>query len=577
MSGIKAKEITQKQLIRSLKATKNEKSSIRYGFILGAGTSISSGIEAGGFFASKWYEELKEDIGDIKLEEWQDSIENFDENNLAENYTKIFEKRFEANYEEGYQELQGHMDKARPSIGYSFLAQLLDETSNKFVITTNFDTMTEDALFEFQKSKPLVLGHELLSKYINPTSPSRPTIIKIHRDFLLNPYNKNSETCELDGQWQVALAPLLKENAMIVIGYGGNDDSLMNYLKNIKVEDRKPIYWCHIEDKENLSNKIKELLTEHDYIVPIKGFDKFMLMINDDLEFDNLIDRENIDDSKIVLKAIEYAKEHSKQLEELTKKDLDENEQIAIKKLLPSWWEYHLKVDDEEDIDKQEKIYLEGIEAFPYSYELKGAYANLLWREKDKCNEAENYYIEALELEPNSSVNNANYASFIWRNNERHDEAEKYYLKALSLAPNDNIINGNYASFLFQLKKNFDEAERYYRISLALEHDDPSYNIFFNYAQLLLIKSRKKEAKFYIDNAFKNNINENDILIELWFYRLAHFSEYYKEAIKELDRLLEKGIKSVGWGFNENIAQAKKDGFKDIELLENYAKRITEP
>ena len=129
MSKFKAKEISQKQLIRGLKASKNSNSSIRYGFILGAGASVKSGIKSGSELANKWYTEIKEDISKKELDEWKNKIKDFNEKKLAESYTKIFEKRFEGNYEEGYQELQEYMDKARPSVGYSFLAQILENST----------------------------------------------------------------------------------------------------------------------------------------------------------------------------------------------------------------------------------------------------------------------------------------------------------------------------------------------------------------------------------------------------------------------------------------------------------------
>lgn len=251
-SEIKAKEISQESLFRLLKDSTQKNSSIHFGFILGAGASVKSGIKSGSELARKWYEEIKEDLNENDFEKWNKD-KKINEENLAESYTKIFTKRFEIDFRAGYEELQRYMDKAEPSIGYSFLAQLLSKTSHKFIITTNFDTMVEDALFGLKEAKPLVLGHELLSKYINPTSPTRPTIIKIHRDFLLDPYNTDKEVEQLDAQWKESLEPLLKEHSMIVIGYGGNDDSLMNYLTEIK--DRKPIYWCYRDDKSKLSSK----------------------------------------------------------------------------------------------------------------------------------------------------------------------------------------------------------------------------------------------------------------------------------------------------------------------------------
>ena len=568
MKDLKAKKITQKQFIRSFKASKNEQSKIRFGFILGAGASVNSGIKAGGYFAKKWYEEIKEDVG-------LDALKDFDENNLAQNYTEIFEKRFEANYEEGYEELQGHMDKAKPSIGYSFLAQILNETHNKFIITTNFDTMTEDALFEFKKARPLVLGHEFLSQFVNTIAPTRPTIIKIHRDFLLDPYNRAVDIEDLDSQWKEALQPVLKENAMVVLGYGGNDKSLMDYLKDIDVKDRKPIYWC-CRDKENLSENIKELLSENDYVIEINGFDKFMLLLNDGLEFEHLTDKDNIENSQIVKNALKFANEHKKQLEELVKNDdLDDDEKEALTKQLPSWWAYQIKINKEKNIDKKEKIFLEGLMAFEKSHELMGNYANLLSDIKNDYDEAEKYYKKALELEPNHANINGNYAVFLSNIKNNYDEAEKYYKKVLELEPNHANNNGNYALFLSNIKNDYDEAEKYYKKALELEPNHANNN--GNYASFLLSQGRKDESSTFLDNAFEyhKNENENDLYLELWFYRLAHFPEYFDEAQKELDKFLAKGVKSIGWDFSQNIQRAKLDGFKDIELLESYAKKIS--
>ena len=353
-------------------------SSIRYGFILGAGASVKSNIPSGLKLAKKWYTEIIEDIPKDKKEEWENNIPNFDIDNLAEFYTKIFKKRFEADYKIGYEELQSYIDDAEPSVGYSFLAKVLDETANKFIITTNFDTMVEDALFELKKSKPLVLGHELLSQYINPISPSRPTIIKVHRDFLFDPYNTDEKIKELDKNWQTALEPVLSENSIIVLGYGGNDDSLMNYLKTIK--NRKPLYWCYRGDKNKLSKKIINVLTKKDFIIQIKGFDNFMLGLNDKLGFEPIIDRDNIESSNIVKNALAYAKRYEKQLVELGKEDLTKEEEKAVKKLLPSWWDYELQVQNEKNDTEKEKIYKEGMKGYPNSLGLKVNYAIFLSR-----------------------------------------------------------------------------------------------------------------------------------------------------------------------------------------------------
>jgi tetratricopeptide (TPR) repeat protein len=475
-------------------------------------------------------------LDEDSLKEWTDSIDGFDTNNLATFYTKIFKKRFELEYRLGYEELQGYMDSAKPSVGYTFLAQILDETDNKFVITTNFDTMTEDALFEVGETKPLVLGHEVLSKFINSHSPMRPTIIKIHRDFLFDPYNREEDTNKLDEQWQEPLKPILLANSMIVLGYGGNDNSLMDYLQ--KIDNRKPIYWCYRKGS-TLPDKVKELLSKKDFIVEISGFDKFMLLLSDKLDFQTLVDKENIKKSKIVTNAITNAKRYAKQLEELAKEELDSNEEQAIKKLLPSWGSWQIEINKESDSNEQDKMYIDGIKDHPNSHEL----------------------IE-------------NYAIFLSNIKKDYEKAEEYYKKALELEPNSATKNGNYAFFLHEIKKDYEKAEEYHKKALELEPDSANNN--GNYAQFLLQQGKKKDAEQYIAMAFKNHTEDFDVTIELWFYRFAHYSEYFNEAKKELDRLLEKKVRSIGWNFDANIARAKADGFKDIELLKSYASRITE-
>ena len=67
--------------------------------------------------------------------------------------------------------LSGLMEHADPSFGYHPLARLLtDEYNNNLVITTNFDSLVEDALFLYTDQKPLTINHELTADYIGDHS-----------------------------------------------------------------------------------------------------------------------------------------------------------------------------------------------------------------------------------------------------------------------------------------------------------------------------------------------------------------------------------------------------------------------
>lgn len=96
------------------------------------------------------------------------------------------------------------MDGKEPSFGYHMLARLLTDADkgNNLVITTNFDSLIEDALYLYTSRKPLVINHELLAEYIGSCKPGRPIIAKIHRGMFFDPLNDPEDTEGLRGNWR---------------------------------------------------------------------------------------------------------------------------------------------------------------------------------------------------------------------------------------------------------------------------------------------------------------------------------------------------------------------------------------
>jgi tetratricopeptide (TPR) repeat protein len=481
MEELNAIKIEETRLLRLIDDANRQTSSVRFGFILGADASISSGIPSAYKLATRWYNELKEDIGEDALKNWSDSIEDFNMDNISAFFTQIFKKRFESNYTIGYEQLKEYMNSAQPSIGYSFLTQILNKSFNKFVITTSFDKMLEDAFFEIGDTKPLVLGYDILNKYINTLSPMQPTIIKVHKDFLFSPLDTEKK---MDKKLKKSLKPVLRNNSMIVLGYDGNDESLMTYLKQRK--NRKPIYWCYIKERE-ISDNIKELLTKDDFLIQITSFDKFMLLVSDKLGFESL---EHKEPHHQIKDTTSNTKNYTRKLEKLAYEPLSTKEQKAIQKLLPSWWSYQLSINNEDNIEKKDKMYNEGLRAYPQSHKLMGNYANFLCDVRKKYEKAEKYYLKALELNPLSANVNGNYANFLKNIHKEYDKASEYYQKALELNPNHANNNGNYAIYLHTVAKDYKKAEKYYKKALSL--DSHHINNVKNYELFLLDKENKK-------------------------------------------------------------------------------------
>jgi Tfp pilus assembly protein PilF len=515
-------KIKQKQLIQVFKDLKHHQDEGMC-FLLGAGTSVTSGIPSGGELARRWYEDLKQNLGD-GLSAWQQKIEGFDEKRIAEFYPQIFEQRFKDHPSTGFYQLQDCMRDAEPNIGYSFLAQILANTQHKFVITTNFDHMIEDAIRIYTRARPLVCGHESLAPYIKAHS-IRPTVIKVHRDLLLDPFNKTDNTSNLDEAWKQTLEPLLQRYYLVVIGYGGNDGSLMNYLQTI--QGRKGIYWCFRNIGE-INDKIRNTLKyDHDRLVEISGFDEFMLALNEAFNYPMLVNKENLIESELVQIALAKANRYMEQLikfaegqagESKTTKENNDITRHALLKLFDldekqatSWWQIQLKIDQETDHERKQQLYEDALRLLPDSSELNCNYAVFLHNIREDYDQAEPCFRKALELAPENANNNRNYALFLHKIRKDYDQAELYYRKAVEFDPENAEFSGSYALFLHDIRKDYDQAEFYYRKTVELDPENVSSN--GNYAVFLDdIRKDYDQAEFYYRKALEldpEHVNSN--------------------------------------------------------------------
>lgn len=173
-------------------------------FILGAGASVQSGIPAAGAMVDEWLREMHTDSRSGEpLEKWATAgnlgIPGFEWSRRAESYSAIYDRRWRGHEEDGSLYLQKKMEGKQPSYGYAVLAQLVSD-QHRIIITTNFDSLASDALFQFGYEAPFVCGHERLVDYI-PRRSTRPVVIKLHRDLLLGPVSSTTGTSRLDDAW----------------------------------------------------------------------------------------------------------------------------------------------------------------------------------------------------------------------------------------------------------------------------------------------------------------------------------------------------------------------------------------
>ena len=227
--------------------------------------------------------------------------------------------------------------------------------------------------------------------------------------------------------------------------------------------------------------------------------------------------------------------------------------------------------------DKSEEKQLllrKAIEQCPDYHDGYLQYAKYLTYTRKEYDEAEKYFKKGIEICPTCGQLYFEYGKFLYNVRNQIDTAENNYIKAVEMYDGHDELLFQYALFLVNARKDYEKAKIY--TQKALEEirglrNNPNYSI--NHAQVVLITGHRSDADYHIDIAIDSD--EPAAQLEGWFYRLAHYPQYFEEAQKELDRLLADGHRSIGWNLDGNIERAKKDGFKDIQLLKDYAKKIT--
>ena len=292
----------------------------RFCFILGSGISAESGIPTGKTLATRWMACLMGEQPDLdgtppyaNLAEVEETAANlraagklqYDFEKIkalwaehrgepgwempSEYYFDLFKIRFFPWQQDGFYYLEQQMEGKEPSFGYHPLALML-AGGHSLAITTNFDSLLEDALYLYTDSKPLVINHEVLADYISRQQLSRPIIAKVHRGLFFDPLNSTEDTSGLRGQWQGELRAAFHTYTPIVIGYGGGDHSLMDFLRQPDTRMPRGLYWCYRESSGLPKNPIRQMVEDKGgHFVSTAGFDALMLAIGNALYPDKIL------------------------------------------------------------------------------------------------------------------------------------------------------------------------------------------------------------------------------------------------------------------------------------------------
>ena len=155
----------------------------------------------------------------------------------------------------------------KPSYGHIALASLMREDRVRIIWTTNFDPLIADACAQ-------VYGSTGSLTTLTPDTPqptARGTVdderwpieVKLHGDFRSRRLrNTKDELRQLDAALRESLVQMGERYGMVVIGYSGRDNSVMNAFEEIVTNGGWPsgFYWLYREDNKP-SARVVELMT----------------------------------------------------------------------------------------------------------------------------------------------------------------------------------------------------------------------------------------------------------------------------------------------------------------------------
>ena len=217
----------------------NQNSNYQCALLLGAGTSVTSGVQSANDCIWEWKRDIyisknpeyAKYFSNFKLENvrkqiqsWLDLQGDYPKLGSPEEYSFYAEKAYpissdRTNY------FKNLVSDKEPYIGYKLICLLNKLGIIKSVWTTNFDGLVERAA-QSMNITPLAVNLDNYAQVYNQISNNEILCVALHGDYKFSSL-KNTEN-ELDNQSQIfkeVLSHYLVDKSLIVLGYSGRDKS----------------------------------------------------------------------------------------------------------------------------------------------------------------------------------------------------------------------------------------------------------------------------------------------------------------------------------------------------------------
>lgn len=215
----------------------------RHSLFLGAGSSVCCGIPSGG--------------GVVK------QLQAKHGKNIGASYHEVMQNAFrsKANRRNFFESLCAGKSPCRH---HYQIAELADRGIFNIIYTTNFDRLIEIALMSYCSTQPSVyLNDEEFGEV--DVRGKHPKVLKLHGDFLLQAIaNVPTELRQaLNADMRQKLRSQLVGKGLIVVGYGGGDNTVMSALGevlNVKGCLQDGLWWVDCVAPSDLSESVTKLL-----------------------------------------------------------------------------------------------------------------------------------------------------------------------------------------------------------------------------------------------------------------------------------------------------------------------------
>jgi NAD-dependent SIR2 family protein deacetylase len=235
-------------------------------WLLGAGTSAAAGIPTASDMIWEFKQQLyvsqrrvsPKSVADLAnpavrnaLQSFIEGLNRYPQTGAPDEYAELFEAAYPSEQDRRTY-IEAKISGAKPSYGHIALATLMKADRARVVWTTNFDPLVADACAKVYDGT----GHLTTSALDAPELAKQaligerwPTEIKLHGDFRSRRLkNTSDELRQQDASLRDLFVNACGRSGLIVTGYSGRDDSIMNAL-DTALDSANPfpsgLFWLH--------------------------------------------------------------------------------------------------------------------------------------------------------------------------------------------------------------------------------------------------------------------------------------------------------------------------------------------